>query len=219
MKENVDTAEPDLSIKLPKQARSREAWRRILEAGAGVLEVEGYEGFTIAKICDRADVPPRAIYDRAASKEGLFLAVFEFGIERVMVDHGRFDDLPLDEADPAEVIRSCVETMAWIFDRHGPFLRSIVSISGRHREVLARGERHVADLRQRFARPIEAALERSGVSDVERSTHLAFGVLFSALVTRLHYGPDLATPGVGDAEFVSYLVRSTQAAVLRSPSS
>ena len=68
---------PDhLTIRPPRQERSRRAWDRVLDAGVALLEEAGYEGFTIAAVCERAQVPPRAIYDRAPTKDALFLAVY-----------------------------------------------------------------------------------------------------------------------------------------------
>ena len=72
-----------LTIRPPRQERSRRAWARVLDAGVTLLEEAGYEGFTIAAVCHRAQVPPRAVYDRAPSKDALFLAVYEHGMARI----------------------------------------------------------------------------------------------------------------------------------------
>ena len=98
---------PDhLTIRPPLQERSRRAWDRVLDAGVILLEEAGYEGFTIAAVCERAQVPPRAVYDRAPSKDALFLAVYERGMARLKADHGIFGDpahwLGLDADDLIE---------------------------------------------------------------------------------------------------------------------
>lgn len=78
---------PDhLTIRPPLQERSRRAWDRVLDAGVILLEEAGYEGFTIAAVCERAQVSPRAVYDRAPSKDALFLAVYERGMARIKAD-------------------------------------------------------------------------------------------------------------------------------------
>jgi AcrR family transcriptional regulator len=72
-----------LTIRPPRQERSRRVWDRVLDAGVAPLEEDGYEGFTIAAVCERAQVPPRAVYDRAPSKDALFPAVYEHGMARI----------------------------------------------------------------------------------------------------------------------------------------
>lgn len=51
-----------------------------------LLETGGYEAFTIAAVCDRAQVAPRALYEWADSEDALFLAVYEHGVARVRAD-------------------------------------------------------------------------------------------------------------------------------------
>ena len=77
----------DLALREPRQRRTREQWDRILDAGVRLLEEGGYEAFTIAALCERAEVPPRALYARAATKDALFLAVYERGMSRVLAGH------------------------------------------------------------------------------------------------------------------------------------
>jgi AcrR family transcriptional regulator len=48
-----------------------------------LLETGGYEVFTIAAVCDRAQVAPRAYTNGPTAKDALFLAVYEHGEARV----------------------------------------------------------------------------------------------------------------------------------------
>ena len=82
-----DIAASSLDVRPPLQRRSREAWQRVLDAGVELLEEGGYPAFTIAAVCDRAQVAPRALYTRVDTKDALFLAVYEHGIARVRADH------------------------------------------------------------------------------------------------------------------------------------
>ena len=74
----------------PKQQRSREAWNRVLDAGVAILEDGGYDAFTIAAVCRRAQVAPTAIYARTTSKDALFLAVYEHGIAELLTEQEVF---------------------------------------------------------------------------------------------------------------------------------
>src|SRR3954451_17487556 len=105
----------DLEVRPPKQRRSREAWNRVLDAGVALLEDGGYDAFTIAAVCERAQVAPTALYARTTSKDALFLAVYEHGIARlraeqqVFADDGRWAGLP-----PAALLRAAVAETAGI---------------------------------------------------------------------------------------------------------
>src|SRR6185437_13132194 len=120
---------PDhLTIRPPRQERSRRAWDRVLDAGVALLEEAGYEGFTIAAVCERAH-----------TKDALFLAVYEHGMARIKADHEIFTDparwLGLDAA---ALIEAVVREVTAIFSRHQALLRAVVLISGVHSEVYRR---------------------------------------------------------------------------------
>ena len=87
-----DITASSLEVRPPLQRRSREAWQRVLDAGVELLEEGGYPAFTIAAVCDRAQVAPRALYTRVDTKDALFLAVYEHGIARVRADHAALID-------------------------------------------------------------------------------------------------------------------------------
>src|SRR3954468_532979 len=117
----------DLEVRPPKQRRSREAWRRVLDAGVAILEEGGYDAFTIAAVCERSQVAPPAIYARTSSKDALFLAVYEHGIaalraeQEVFADAGRWSGLASEE-----LVRAAVGESVGISLRHQRFLRSVV---------------------------------------------------------------------------------------------
>src|SRR3954454_11180502 len=122
-----ETQTDDLTVRPPKQRRSREAWSRVLDAGVSLLEEGGMEAFTIAAVCERARVAPPAIYARTASKDALFLAVYEHGIARLRADQGVFAASVLWAArGPADLVREAVAEMVGISLRHKPFLRAVV---------------------------------------------------------------------------------------------
>ncbi len=209
---------PDyLTIRPPMQERSRRAWGRVLDAGVALLEEAGYEGFTIAAVCERAQVPPRAVYDRAPSKDALFLAVYEHGMARIQTDHVIFGDpahwLGLDAAD---LIEAAVRELAAIFCRHQALLRAVVLISGVHPEVHRRGSGYSRELGNLFTallRPAAAQITHPG-TDVDTVLRTWFTTVFSALVIRVAYGPGFAADPVDDATYTSQLARMSSAYLL-----
>ncbi|MFI0350367.1 TetR/AcrR family transcriptional regulator [Actinomadura sp. 9N407] len=201
----------DLAINPPRQERSRQAWARILDAGVALVEEGGYEAFTIAAVCERAQVAPRALYDRTSSKEALFLAVYEHGIARMLADQEVFTRQERWAALAGrEAIDRAVRELAAIFDRHARFLKQVVLLSGAHSEVRWRGREHVRRLADHFGGAVTAAQWPGTRTDLAEAVQWCFSTVFSGLVLRLVYGSDFAAPDVDDAGYVDRLVLTAQ---------
>jgi AcrR family transcriptional regulator len=61
----------------PKQARSRESLRRLLDAAEAMLEKHGAEGATLPRIAKEAGLAPASVYRRFRDKDALMAAVFD----------------------------------------------------------------------------------------------------------------------------------------------
>jgi AcrR family transcriptional regulator len=201
------TSDAHLGVRPPKQRRSREAWNRVLDAGVAILEDGGYDAFTIAAVCARAQVAPTAIYARTTSKDALFLAVYEHGIARlraeqeVFADAGRWAGLA-----PADLVRAAVAEMIGISLRHERFLRAVVLVSAAHPEVRRRGSRYSLELGERFAGVVLQARAAVRHPDPEAAVRSCFGTVFATSIIRIAYGPGFATPvPVTDEAFVADL--------------
>ena len=196
-----------LTIRPPLQQRSRQAWSRVLDAGVTLLEEGGYEAFTIAAVCARAQVAPRALYARADTKDALFLAVYEHGMARVRADESvlaaeeRRRGMP-----PGQVVEQAVRDVAGIFRRHAALLRSVVLISGVHPEVNRRGALYSQELGDRFTAVLLRVRDDIDDADPEAAIRAAFNAVFSTLVLRVAYGPAFATPATEDEAFLQALV-------------
>src|ERR1700684_160842 len=57
--------------------------RRLLSAMVEVLDVQGYEGATVARICKRAGVSRRTFYDLFDDREECLIGAFELTIDRL----------------------------------------------------------------------------------------------------------------------------------------
>ena len=200
-------ADVSLEVRPPLQRRSREAWSRVLDAGVTLLEDGGYDAFTIAAVCERAGVAPRALYARVDTKEALFLAVYEHGIARLRVDQ----EVLADEArwaglGPADLVRAAVAETVGISLRHERFLRAVVLISAAHPEVRRRGSRYSQELGEGFARVVLRVRDAVRHDDPEAAVRSCFGTVFAASVIRVAYGPAFATPApVDDDVFLADL--------------
>ncbi|WP_225636622.1 TetR/AcrR family transcriptional regulator [Streptomyces solaniscabiei] len=199
----------DLAIRPPRQERSRRAWARILDAGVALIEEGGYEAFTIAALCERAEVAPRAVYDRTTNKDALFLAVYEHGIARLLAEQNVYD-VPdrSDSLDAEESVTWAVTELAALFQRHAAFLKPIVLLSGAHPEVYRRGREHVQHLADQFARAVLRVRADITHDDPETAVRLCFSTTFAALVLRVTYGADFAAPAADEAAFVRHLTQT-----------
>ena len=197
----------ELEVRPPQQRRSREAWDRVLDAGVAILEESGYPAFTIAAICTRAKVAPPAIYARTPSKDALFLAVYEHGIERLRRDQTAFADDPRwDRLAPADLVRAAAEQMVAIPLRHRRFLGPVVLLSADHAEVRRRGSMYIEELGEQFARVVLRARDAVLHADPPAAVRACFGTLFAAAVIRVAYGAGFATSApVDDDTFVADL--------------
>lgn len=112
-------------VRRPRQDRSRAAWQRILDAGLELLKEGGYEGFTIAAICERAGVTPPTIYARVRTKDALFLAVFNHGYTELATEtEATRARLSGDGAEA--IIRAAVGAMVVTTLAHARFLRPVI---------------------------------------------------------------------------------------------
>lgn len=183
-------AESDaLAVREPQQRRSREAWVRILDAGVAVLQEGGVGAFTIAAVCERAGVPPRAVYDRVDSKDALFLAVYEHGMAVVRQGHAVFEDEELWVGlSPKEAVETAVGHLLDLFADNAAFLRSVVLVSGVKPEVYRRGALYVAELEEHVVGRIAAAT--GDALGLRERARVAFVVAFSTVTLGTAYGPD-----------------------------
>ncbi|WP_030607500.1 TetR/AcrR family transcriptional regulator [Streptomyces sclerotialus] len=205
----MTTAEgrPDeLEIREPRQERTRRTWARVLDAGVSLIEEGGYEAFTIAALCEKAQVAPRALYDRTTSKDALFLAVYEHGISRVTADQQAFTDPHRWQCLPAnDMITAAVAQLTSLFQQHAAFLKPVLLLSGAHPEVLRRGRAHVHALADAFTAVLLHARDEITHPEPETAVRQCFATVFSACVVRTAHGPDFATREVDHQTFTEHL--------------
>lgn len=187
--------EPHLTVREPRQQRTREQWNRVLEAGVQLLEEGGYEAFTIAALCERAGVPPRALYARAATKDALFLAVYERGMTHVAASETAFDDADGWGLSRNQRIERAVRSLVQIFAENAQFLRSVVLISGAHPEVQRRGEGYRAAISERFVTAIGPLGPNDRSDQTGQEQEFCFSLIFSAMIVRTAYGPNFGLTG------------------------
>ncbi|CCH74957.1 putative TetR family transcriptional regulator [Nostocoides australiense Ben110] len=202
------------AVREPRQERTRVAWQRILDAGVAVLEDEGAGGFTIDAICARASVVPRAVYDRVDTKEALFYAVYEHGMQRVQHTEGHLEAIAHQDVPPAARIHATVQALAQAFVDNERFLRAVVLVSSQDPEIERRGVQYVARLSARFAAALHPARPAMRHSDPDAAIRWIFGDLFAALTLRTAYGPTFFGPAHTDGQHLEHLCALARAFLL-----
>lgn len=159
------------TVRPPRQQRSQEAWKRILDAGVALLEEQGREALTVTATCRRAGVAPTALYARVDGIAGLFWAVYDREMAHV---HATLDGLlrragATPEGSGAR-IKAVIDAQCETFRRHGTFLHQIVNIAVTDPALRERGSRESLDSVERMAGLLPAA-PRGAARDVARMLH------------------------------------------------
>jgi AcrR family transcriptional regulator len=201
--------EVDYSVRPPVQKRSKESWERILASGVDLLREGGYDAFTIAAVCERAGVPPRAIYARVDTKEGLFLAVYEHGLANVrdQMEHV-FADLSAAATPPGPQLRALVKGVAGVFNTNADFLKPVLLLSSTHPEVHQRGSRYSRELGENFTGSLRHHRSAVEHDDPELAMQFCFSIVHSAVVMRTMYGPGFAVPPASQPQFADELAEA-----------
>lgn len=178
------TQSPDAPrVRLPVQARGREAWRRILDAGVEVLAETGVARFNVTAVCEVAQVAVTAVYSRVDTRDDLLRAVFDHGVEAAeATEHALADGR---EGAGAQV---ALDVLREVFHRHGRFLRPVVIGANDDPYLAARGRENIARGRERFAR---LAVGADAPPDVRRRCDALFTAVFSVIAFDTAFGSGL----------------------------
>lgn len=189
----------------------------MLDAGVALLVEGGLEAFTIAAVCERAQVVPRSIYARAETKDALLLAVYERGIARVVADHVVFaDDDHWRGMTAAELVRTAVREVTELFARHAALLGAVIVVARVYPEVHRRGAHYTQLLGNAFTSRVLCAREEITQPDPETAVWACFNTVYSAGVVRVLYGPGFVTPAFDEDTFQAGLAAMSACYLLGS---
>ena len=204
-------AVPPPPVREPKQARSREAWERVLDVGLKLLEEGGVGALTITEVCRRSGINPPSLYARVDGKAGLFAAVYERGMIRVQeTEESAFAGLPRPGAPVTAQASDAADAVADVFATHASFLRPVIGQAEADPHLLERG---ALESRRLLGRVASAICLDHGVAWEIAQT------IYAECVVRTMYGAEFFndTPETESA-FRARLARTAAArAALSSP--
>jgi AcrR family transcriptional regulator len=120
----------------PRQIRSRESLRRMLDAAETVLARYGLEGATLPRIAAQAGVSPANVYRRFRDKDALMAAVFKRVTERSSAAVERqFDPESVRPVGIVQFSRNVIEGMIRGYRSNAGLSRAAVEYSEKHWDV------------------------------------------------------------------------------------
>jgi AcrR family transcriptional regulator len=120
----------------PRQLRSQESLRRMLDAAEAVLAKYGLEGATLPRIAVRARISPANVYRRFRDKDALMAAVFQRLTERSSsATAAQFDPKTVRPIGLVQFSKNMIEGMIRSFRSDTGLSRAAVQYSEEHWEV------------------------------------------------------------------------------------
>lgn len=170
------------------QQRGEETRARILDAAAAGFAEQGYDGTSVAQICDRAGVSKGAFYHHFSSKQALFLELLERWLD--VVD-GKLEEMRRGEAEVPEQLVAMTEMIRQVFRAAGDQLPVFLEFWARATHDPATWEATIAPYRRYrriFAGMIERGVAEGTLRPVDADTaarvvvSLAIGVVVQGLL-------------------------------------
>jgi AcrR family transcriptional regulator len=212
----------DLSIpgiRMPRQARSRETFERILRTGAKVLADQGYEWFSIAELCRRADVSFGALYTRIESKEALILAIHDRELTRISRETEIFCDPDLWERLPTRTfVLDAVRALGAHYDRNRRLLRVFILRASVDLTMREHGQQFNAQLASRFTSLLLTRAGEIAHPEPRRTVDAAYQMAAASFGWRAAFGPDFTSElNLEWDEFIDQVANAVAGYLLHPP--
>lgn len=156
----------------PKQSRSHQTYRSILEAAAELFADRGYEQTTTHQVAVKAGVSVGALYRYFSDKESILLEIYKQECQclrdRIL---GEFSLADLIQKDIPELVRRIIALAFKIYSER-PGLRRVLSQQSRQIESLAELRRAQEEEVHKAVREIFKAAPEVRIPDVEVGAYL-----------------------------------------------
>lgn len=204
---------PRPSLRDEQKALTR---RRLIDAAEVVFARSGFHGASVGEIAREAGATTGALYSNFASKEDLFLALFE---ERIAADVSEYSEIVAAGTTLEEQARGAADRwMAILRERpdYFPLLIEFWSYAIREPRLRARLAERFAALRSASARMASEAAERWGLSadvaEADERVGLFINALGNGLVLEKLVDPD-AVPDSLYGELLALVFEAFEALV------
>ena len=183
----------------PKQARSRQSLKKMLDTAKEMLAENGYAEFTLQELSKRSNVSIGSIYHRFESKQELVRRVQAEVLETIEQEHAllinrlRRKNLPLRELVPA-----VVNVFSDFLRRHAPILRVFMDIAPTDPVVAEIGKRYHGQSMLDVKLLLLECRDEIRHPDPEHAVEASFSVIYACLGRYLGLGTAADVVGEGD---------------------
>jgi len=208
-------AAPEPLIRPPLQRRSQESLERVLEAGLEVLQEQGFDGFTLQEVSQRAGVSIGSIYARVASREALIMAIYERAMAWVDEQDDFDRDAVREDLSPRERIETIVADLANIMLEHAAILRVFMRQAPLSDEIWQRGAETSQETAGRFMRAILERREEIRHPEPDLAVDVAFRMVYCTIARRITHGPNFESArSISETALVRELAQAVAAYLL-----
>lgn len=174
----------------PQQQRSRRAVERMLAAGADVLRESGYEGFSIAEVCEQAGVSSGALYARFDGKDTLLQAIHRNVMAQIIEESTSMyqSDAEWAGLSAEETIERAVRLLVDHFNRNAAILRVFILRSAVDDWMRRSGANSIVPIAQGFSARVRAHADKIRHRDPEAAIESIFGLAFQTLSHDVAFG-------------------------------
>ncbi|HKC51483.1 MAG TPA: TetR/AcrR family transcriptional regulator [Myxococcota bacterium] len=197
------------SISPPKQARSEETARRILDAAQALIERDGLSGLSIPAVVRRARSSTGSFYARFEDKNALLAALEERFFQEV---HRVLDELAGPERwrghPTRELVEACVSEMLRRLRQHARLVCAFAFRSAHEATFATRVRRFHERLTDRMRALFLARRGEMTHPEPEIAVALALEFAFTFIQTRILFaGQESARSAIGDDQLARELTR------------
>jgi AcrR family transcriptional regulator len=207
------------TLRPPQQLRSRASLERVLAAGTKLLEEDGYEGFTLAKVSALANVSIGSIYARVEKKDDLFLVIQDRFMSESEDSSGLAELEGRTDLSVRDLIRAAVADIAKAFEANPRLLRVFMHRGIVDDTVAARSSESVSTFADTFERLLLTRRSEIAHPDPELAVDVAFRMAWGTLARQIMYWPTFESRRVIEWETLVSQLGDACAAYLLGPDS
>ena len=201
--------QPLRSVAPPKQARSQETLRRLLEAAEALIETKGFRDMSIADVAKAAHSSVGGFYRRFKDKDELLLALHERFAQELGARMNELEAEVVQAPTLAQMVRLCVHEMVRVFHARRALFAAFTSRFAENPEMLKRGLAVRNEVLRRFVHLVLTHRSEIGHPEPDLAVDLAAQMMF-ALMDQLVVWGSLKAGGeaLDEARIAAELERS-----------
>lgn len=188
MRTKLDSDRPLRSVARPKQARSEESLRRLLDASESLIGERGFGEMSIADIARRARSSVGGFYARFRDKDELLLALHERFVEALEHKFAQIEAELEDDAELTELVSPSIHMLVEVYRQQRPLLVAFTARASDNRRIFQAGVAFRNGVVARFTALILRWKAQVKHPDPELAAELAVQLALSFMEQTIHIG-------------------------------